>query len=61
MAYYVIAMTSLMDRLEGENIVQEWLGDDAASLGELLPVKKWRDQINYFGPKYGYVPKVFKC
>ena len=38
-AYYAIGMKPLMDRLEGENIVQEWFADDAASLGEFLPVK----------------------
>ena len=58
-AYYAIDMKPLMDRL-GKNIVQEWFADDAACVGELLPVK-WSDQINDFGPKYGYFPKASKC
>ena len=61
MAYYAIGMKPLMDRLEGENIVQERYADDAACLGELFPVKKWWEQINDFGPKYAYFPKASIC
>ena len=61
---YAIDMKPLIDRLEGENIVQEWFAHDAACLGELSPVKspveKWWDQMNDFGPKYGYFPKASK-
>ena len=61
MAYYAIGMKPLMDRREGDNIIQEWFADSGACLGELLPVKKWLDQINDFSPKYGYLPKASKC
>ena len=54
-------MKPLMDRLEGTDIIQEWYADDAACLGELLPVKKWWNRLNDFGPKYGYYPKASKC
>ena len=59
MAYYAVGMKPLMDRLEGENIVQEWFVNDAACLVELLPAKKWWDQIKELW--YGYFPKASKC
>ena len=61
MAYYAIGMKPLMERLEGTDTIQEWFADDAACLGELLPVKKWWDKLNDFGPKYGYFPNASKC
>ena len=50
-----------MDRLEGENMVQEWFADDAAYLGEINPVENKWDQINYSGPKYDYFLKASSC
>ena len=61
MAYYTIGMKPLMDRLEGTDTIQEWFADDAACLGERLPVKNWWDKLNDFGPKYGFFPKASKC
>ena len=61
MTHSAIGIKPLMERFEGEKILQEWFADDAACLGELLPFKKWEDQIKDFRPKYGYFPKASKC
>ena len=59
--YNAIGMKHLMDRLDRRKIVLEWFADEVECLSEILPVKKWWDQINEFGRNYGYFPKASKC
>ena len=64
MAMYAIATRPLVDRL-GEVVnprlcKQVWYADDSAAAGKTTEVRKWWDELNSVGPKYGYYPKACK-
>ena len=39
---------------------QVWYADDAAATGTVLNLKEWWDNINNFGPSYGYYANAKK-
>ena len=64
MAMYAIGTRPLLDKLmtavDPELCKQVWYADDSAGAGKLNEMKKWWDELNQTGPKYGYFPKPSK-
>ena len=64
MAMYAIATKPLLDKLlstvDNTLCKQVWYADDSASAGRISEMKKWWDELNTSGPKYGYFPKPSK-
>ena len=64
MAMYAIATKPLLNKL-GEAVNPElckqvWYADDSGSAGKITEMRKWWDELNREGPKYGYFPKPSK-
>ena len=57
-AFYAIGMNPLMDKLERNNLIQEWFADAAAALEELISVQNWWDQLNHLGRNLKFFPKA---
>ena len=64
MAMYAIGTKPLLDKLmsvvDQKICKQVWYADDSASGGKIVEIKKWWDEMNSSGPKYGYQPKPSK-
>jgi hypothetical protein len=62
MAKYALGTRNLISSLaQGNNEVRQvWFADDSASGGKLSGLKKWWDDLNQYGPAYGYFPKASK-
>ena len=65
MALYALGIKPLVTDLaintcSPEHCKQSWYADDSAALGKLQHIKKWWDQLNALGPKYGYFPNPKK-
>jgi hypothetical protein len=64
MAMYAIGTKPLLDKLmtsvDPELCKQVWYADDSGSAGKMNEMKKWWDELNQTGPKYGYFPKPSK-
>ena len=64
MAMYAIGTKPLLDKLmtavNPSLCKQVWYADDSASAGKLNEMRKWWDELNDSGPKYGYYPNASK-
>ena len=64
MGMYAVGTRPLINRLgdvvDPQLCKQCWFADDSASAGKILEMKKWWDEMNRVGPKYGYYPKASK-
>ena len=64
MQMYATGTRPLIDRLgdvvDSQVCKQAWYADDSAAAGKTVEVKKWWDELNAEGPKYGYYPKPSK-
>ena len=64
MAMYAIATKPLLDKLrdvvDPDKCKQVWYADDSSGAGQIPEIKKWWDELNVSGPKYGYYPKPSK-
>ena len=60
MARYAIAITPLIQLLEGQGIKQVWYADDAAAGGSLKALREWWDHTLELGPAFGYYPNAVK-
>lgn len=64
MAMYAIGTRPLLDKLmtvvDPKLCKQVWYADDSASAGKMNEMKKWWDELNSTGPKFGYFPKPSK-
>ena len=64
MAMYAIGTKPLLDKLmttvDNVKCKQVWYADDSGSGGKILEMRKWWDELNSTGPKFGYVPKPSK-
>ena len=64
MAMYAIGTKPLLSRLstvvDKQSCKQAWYADDSSSAGKILEMKKWWDELNNTGPKFGYYPKPSK-
>ena len=64
MAMYAIGTKPLLDKLmdvvDNDKCKQVWYADDSASAGKMHEMRKWWDQLNTSGPKFGYYPKPCK-
>ena len=54
MVMYAIATIPLIEKLVSDGVKQIWYADDAAVGGDLVRIKKWWDDLQKFGPDYGY-------
>ena len=64
MAMYAIGTKPLLDRLmntvDPHLCKQVWYADDSSCGGKILEMRKWWDELNTVGKKYGYFPKPSK-
>ena len=64
MAMYAIGTKPLLDKLgtvvDVRKCRQVWYADDSGSGGKIIELKKWWDELNSTGPKFGYYPKPSK-
>ena len=64
MAFYALGVKPLIDSLavgtDPDKCRQSWYADDSSAAGLLSEVKTWWQQLNTFGPKFGYFPKASK-
>ena len=64
MAMYAIGTKPLLNKLgevvNTELCKQVWYADDSGCAGKIAEMKKWWDELNKEGPKYGYFPKPSK-
>ena len=51
---YAITTVPLIEKIASDGVKQIWYGDDAAVGGDLVSIKKWWDDLQKFGPDYGY-------
>ena len=65
MQMYVIGMKPLLDKLVDTRLCKQvWYADDSVSVGNVTDMKKWWDELNATGPKFGYYQKsntIQKC
>ena len=54
MAIYSVAITPLIRRVKQEDTKQIWFADDATGGGKLRGLRVWWDNLNKYGPIYGY-------
>ena len=59
---YALATIPLIKKLKinVEKVNQVWYADDAAGTGDINSLREWWDQLNTFGPKYGYYANASK-
>ena len=64
MAMYATGTKPLLDKLmtvvDQMLCKQVWYADDSGCTGKLREMKKWWDELNITGPKFGYFPKPSK-
>ena len=60
MAMYAIATIPMIQKIANDVVHQIWYADDAAVGGKLGCIRKWWDDIQACGPKYGYFPNPTK-
>ena len=64
MDMYAIATKPLVDKVGSvvdKNLCKQiWFADDSGSGGKITEIKKWWDELNSSGPKFGYYPKPSK-
>ena len=64
MSFYALGVrpliNSLANAVDKENCKQAWYADDSSATGKLSEVKKWWQNLNSLGPKFGYFPKASK-
>ena len=64
MALYGVSTKPIIQKLHedtnSDRCRQCWYADDASVAGELAEMKKWWDQLQVIGPKYGYLPNEKK-
>ena len=53
-------MDKLVEVVDNRLCKQVWYADDSASAGKITEMKKWWDELNATGPKFGYYPKPSK-
>ena len=54
-------LINILDRhVDNKLCKQAWYADDSSSGGQLLEMRKWWDELNRAGPKFGYNPKASK-
>eukprot|EP00731_Ephydatia_muelleri_P024258 Em0016g529a len=56
---YALSILPLIQR-SSVDVNQVWYADDAAATGTVLNLKEWWDNINNFGPSYGYYANAKK-
>ena len=60
MALYALGIKPLIDHLanstDKEDCAQCWFADDSSAGGKLTEIKRWWDELQTEGPKYGYFP-----
>ena len=59
MPMYALGILPLIQR-SSVDVNQVWYADDAAATGTVLNLKEWWDNINNFGPSYGYLANAKK-
>ena len=59
MPMYALGILPLIQR-SSVDVNQVWYADDAAATGTVLNLKEWWDNINNFGPSYGYYANAKK-
>ncbi len=64
MAFYALGVRPLNTRLSAavdmEKCKQAWYADGSTSMGKLLELRKWWDELCQHGPDFGYYPKPSK-
>jgi hypothetical protein len=64
MGMYAIGTKPLLNKLltvvNNTDCKQVWYADDSSAAGKIREIKKWWDELNETGPKYGYYPKPSK-
>ncbi len=64
MPFYALGIKPLVDTLDkstnSSQCKQSWYADDSSAAGKLARIRKWWDDLNEYGPKYGYFPKPSK-
>ena len=60
MAMYAIATIPMIQKIANDGVQQILYADDAAVGGKLGSIRKWWDDIQACGPKYGYFPNPTK-
>ena len=61
MSMYALATIPLIRNLKDSvsDVNQVWYADDASGAGKITRLREWWDQLNSFGPKYGYFTKTW--
>ena len=62
MPMYALATIPLIRNLKDSmsDVNQVWYADDASGAGKITRLREWWDQLNSFGPKYGYFTNICK-
>ena len=64
MGMYAVGTRPLIDilneHIDNTRCMQAWYADDSSSAGKLLEIRKWWEELNRAGPKFGYYPKPSK-
>ena len=64
MGMYAVGTRPLLNKLgevvDPQQCKQCWYADDSASAGKIREMRKWWDEMNRLGPKFGYYPKPSK-
>ena len=64
MGMYAVATRPLINILQEktnqDQCKQVWYADDSSGGGKIKEIKKWWDEMNISGPKFGYFPKPSK-
>lgn len=60
MPFYALALIPLIRKLPTQSIKQVWYADDATVVGSIDHLRQWWNDLNKFGPGFGYHPNPVK-
>ena len=60
MSMYALGVLPLIQKLDNLSIGKIWFANDAAARGEISSLKEGWNNLNKFGPDYGYFPNHLK-
>ena len=59
MPFYALATVPLLSKLS-DSVNQTWYADDAAATGKVSSLRSWWDDIEKYGPSFGYYANASK-